>query len=289
VNPLQIKRWKRSHMAPPWDAIRKRRVVVAAPLCGTKSAAGPGGLWAVGFTPRRIGKGKFLRLMMAARMSRSMHFIPSGKQSPGRANLKIRRSVGRARGVRARPYRRPRGRTRHAAIRRRLPSNAAIRSRPTARPATLQTRLNEIVGRHGIGRLDLVENCFVGMKSRGVYETLVGADPAGRSSRHRGLTPNRGVAHLKDELVPRFAGLIYNGLWFSPASPSAFAQDPLQPRPRHLRGGRGLRPARRRELHPAQRALRAPRRAAGSGLIQPSPAVDSSPKRDNNSPVSHAG
>src|ERR1043165_8796951 len=83
-------------------------------------------------------------------------------------------------------------------------------------PAALLTRLNEVGGRHGIGRLDLVENRFVGMKSRGVYET-----PGGTilHQAHRGiesLTLDRGAAHLKDELMPRYAKLIYNGFWFSP-------------------------------------------------------------------------
>ena len=83
-------------------------------------------------------------------------------------------------------------------------------------PAELLTRLNALGGRHGIGRLDLVENRFVGMKSRGVYET-----PGGTIllAAHRGiesLTLDRGAAHLKDELMPRYAELIYNGFWFSP-------------------------------------------------------------------------
>ena len=82
--------------------------------------------------------------------------------------------------------------------------------------AALLTRLNELGGKHGIGRLDLVENRFVGMKSRGVYET-----PGGTVllAAHRGiesLTLDRGAAHLKDELMPRYAELIYNGFWFSP-------------------------------------------------------------------------
>src|SRR5208283_5875075 len=86
----------------------------------------------------------------------------------------------------------------------------------TLPPATLLTRLNEIGGRHGIGRLDLVENRFVGMKSRGVYET-----PGGTilQMAHRGiesLTLDRGAAHLKDELMPCYAELIYNGFWFAP-------------------------------------------------------------------------
>ncbi|HZS84869.1 MAG TPA: argininosuccinate synthase [Stellaceae bacterium] len=83
-------------------------------------------------------------------------------------------------------------------------------------PARLLTRLNELGGRHGIGRLDLVENRFVGMKSRGVYET-----PGGTilQTAHRGIesiTLDRGAAHLKDELMPRYAELVYNGFWFSP-------------------------------------------------------------------------
>ncbi|MEM8826053.1 MAG: argininosuccinate synthase, partial [Pseudomonadota bacterium] len=83
-------------------------------------------------------------------------------------------------------------------------------------PAELLEALNELGRRHGIGRLDLVENRFVGMKSRGMYET-----PGGTIylEAHRGieqLTLDRGAAHLKDELMPRYAELLYNGLWFSP-------------------------------------------------------------------------
>ena len=83
-------------------------------------------------------------------------------------------------------------------------------------PAGLLDRLNGLGRRHGIGRLDLVENRFVGMKSRGMYET-----PGGTILHlaHRGieqLTLDGGAAHLKDELMPRYAQLIYNGLWFSP-------------------------------------------------------------------------
>jgi len=86
----------------------------------------------------------------------------------------------------------------------------------TLSPAALLTELNRLGGANGIGRLDLVENRFVGMKSRGVYET-----PGGTIllAAHRGmesLTLDRGAAHLKDELMPRYAELIYNGFWFSP-------------------------------------------------------------------------
>ncbi len=83
-------------------------------------------------------------------------------------------------------------------------------------PATLLTKLNELGRANGIGRLDLVENRFVGMKSRGMYET-----PGGTILyfAHRGIesiTLDRGAAHLKDELMPKYSELIYNGFWFSP-------------------------------------------------------------------------
>src|ERR1700751_1925408 len=83
-------------------------------------------------------------------------------------------------------------------------------------PAQLLARLNDLGRAHGIGRVDLVENRFVGMKSRGMYET-----PGGTIllAAHRGIeqiTLDRGAAHLKDELMPRYAELIYNGFWFAP-------------------------------------------------------------------------
>ena len=83
-------------------------------------------------------------------------------------------------------------------------------------PATILTKLNELGGAHGVGRLDLVENRFVGMKSRGVYET-----PGGTVllEAHRGIeqiTLDSGAGHLKDSIMPRYAELIYNGFWFSP-------------------------------------------------------------------------
>ena len=97
-----------------------------------------------------------------------------------------------------------------------------VRGDPTAiddvplSPAALLTRLNELGRANGIGRLDLVENRFVGMKSRGVYET-----PGGTIllAAHRGIesiTLDREAAHLKDSLMPRYAELVYNGFWFSP-------------------------------------------------------------------------
>jgi argininosuccinate synthase len=83
-------------------------------------------------------------------------------------------------------------------------------------PAELLTKLNELGGANGVGRLDLVEGRYVGMKSRGIYET-----PGGTIllAAHRGIesiTLDRGAMHLKDEIMPRYAELIYNGFWFSP-------------------------------------------------------------------------
>jgi argininosuccinate synthase len=83
-------------------------------------------------------------------------------------------------------------------------------------PAALLTRLNELGGKHGIGRLDLVENRFVGMKSRGIYETPGGTILSIARRGIESITLDRGAAHLKDELMPRYAELIYNGFWFSP-------------------------------------------------------------------------
>jgi len=83
-------------------------------------------------------------------------------------------------------------------------------------PAEMLTALNVLGGKHGIGRLDLVEGRFVGMKSRGIYETPGGTIML---EAHRGIesiTLDRGAAHLKDELMPKYAELIYNGFWYSP-------------------------------------------------------------------------
>ncbi len=149
----------------------------------------------------------------------------------------------------------------------------------------LLSRLNELGKANGIGRLDLVENRFVGMKSRGVYET-----PGGTIllAAHRGIesiTLDREAAHLKDQLMPRYAELIYNGFWFSPERRMLQAlidesqksvtgtvrlklykgnatvigrrspQQPLFDAPRHFRGGSGrLRPGGRARFHQAERA-----------------------------------
>ena len=83
-------------------------------------------------------------------------------------------------------------------------------------PAALLSRLNELGKANGIGRVDLVENRFVGMKSRGVYETPGGTILHIAHRAIESLTLDRGSAHLKDELMPRYAELIYNGFWFSP-------------------------------------------------------------------------
>ena len=83
-------------------------------------------------------------------------------------------------------------------------------------PVELLTELNEIGGRHGIGRVDLVESRFVGMKSRGVYETPGGTILNIAHRAMESLTLDRGVIQLKDSLMPRFSQLVYNGFWFSP-------------------------------------------------------------------------
>src|SRR5262249_36029191 len=78
-------------------------------------------------------------------------------------------------------------------------------------PATLLTKLNEVGGKNGIGRADIVENRFVGMKSRGVYETPGGTILLAAHRAMESITLDRGAAHLKDELMPKYAELIYNG------------------------------------------------------------------------------
>lgn len=83
-------------------------------------------------------------------------------------------------------------------------------------PAEMLARLNQLGGKHGIGRLDLVENRYVGMKSRGCYETPGGTILLRAHRAIESITLDREVAHLKDELMPRYASLIYNGYWWSP-------------------------------------------------------------------------
>src|SRR5204862_1908138 len=83
-------------------------------------------------------------------------------------------------------------------------------------PARVLTLLNEIGGRHGIGRLDMVENRYVGMKSRGCYETPGGTIMLKGHRAMESITLDREVLALKDDLMPRYARLIYNGYWFSP-------------------------------------------------------------------------
>ncbi len=83
-------------------------------------------------------------------------------------------------------------------------------------PAEVLAELNRVGGENGIGRLDIVENRFVGMKSRGAYETPGGTIMMRAHRAIESITLDREVAHLKDELMPRYAKLIYNGFWFSP-------------------------------------------------------------------------
>jgi argininosuccinate synthase len=83
-------------------------------------------------------------------------------------------------------------------------------------PAQILTKLNELGGKNGIGRLDLVENRYVGMKSRGCYETPGGTIMLRAHRAIESITLDREVAHLKDDLMPRYASLIYNGYWWAP-------------------------------------------------------------------------
>jgi argininosuccinate synthase len=83
-------------------------------------------------------------------------------------------------------------------------------------PATVIEHLNQIAGANGVGRLDIVENRYVGMKSRGCYETPAGTVMMKAHRAIESLTLDREVAHLKDELMPRYAKLIYNGYWWAP-------------------------------------------------------------------------
>ena len=83
-------------------------------------------------------------------------------------------------------------------------------------PATMLAELNRLGGMHGIGRLDMVENRFVGMKSRGAYETPGGTIMLTGHRAIESICLDREVAHFKDELMPRYAKLIYNGFWWSP-------------------------------------------------------------------------
>jgi argininosuccinate synthase len=83
-------------------------------------------------------------------------------------------------------------------------------------PAQVLKKLNKLAGKHGIGRVDLVENRFVGMKSRGVYETPGGTILMAGHRQVESLTMDRDLVHLRDSLVPKYAQLVYNGFWFAP-------------------------------------------------------------------------
>jgi argininosuccinate synthase len=98
-------------------------------------------------------------------------------------------------------------------------------------PVALVTRLNELGGSHGVGRIDIVENRFIGMKSRGVYETPGGTILHKAKRAVESITLDREVQHLRDELVPRYAEMVYNGFWFSPERKSLQAfMDSVQSR-----------------------------------------------------------
>src|SRR5690606_24385093 len=83
-------------------------------------------------------------------------------------------------------------------------------------PLGVMEKLNELGGKHGIGRVDMVENRFVGMKSRGVYETPGGTILYIAHRKIESLTMDREVMHLRDSLIPKYSALVYNGFWFSP-------------------------------------------------------------------------
>ena len=83
-------------------------------------------------------------------------------------------------------------------------------------PAALLERLNDVAGANGVGRVDMVENRFVGMKARGVYETPGGTVLLAARRAMESITLDRGAQHLKDEVMPRYAEMVYNGFWFSP-------------------------------------------------------------------------
>ena len=109
----------------------------------------------------------------------------------------------------------------------------AINGQPMT-PAQVLTHLNQVAGANGIGRLDLVENRYVGMKSRGCYETPGGTVMLKAHRAMESLTLDREVAHLKDELMPRYASLIYNGYWWSPER--QLLQDLIDTSQQHVNG-----------------------------------------------------
>ena len=186
------------------------------------------------------------------------------------------------------------------------------RTARSCRPRRCSRRLNDLGRDNGIGRIDLVENRFVGMKSRGVYETPGGTILLAAHRAMESITLDRGAGHLKDELMPRYAELIYNGFWFSPeremlqalidksqehvegevtldlykgnaiVTGRSSAQVALFADARHLRGRQGrLRPEGRAGLHQAQRAApahpgKAPARLRFVESVQPKTLCDCS-------------
>jgi argininosuccinate synthase len=98
-------------------------------------------------------------------------------------------------------------------------------------PVELLQTANQIAGRHGVGRVDIVENRFVGMKSRGVYETPGGTLLHLAHRAVESITLDREVLHLRDQLIPRYADMVYNGFWFSPerVSLQSFMDEVQQP------------------------------------------------------------
>ena len=152
-------------------------------------------------------------------------------------------------------------------------------------PLGVMKALNKLGGKHGVGRVDMVENRFVGMKSRGVYETPGGAILHFAHRQMESLTMDREVMHQRDALIPKYAELVYNGFWYAPEryALQAYVEEsqknvtgtvrvklykgnimvsrpqiqgqPLQPAHRHdgSRPDQGLQPGRRHRLHPPER------------------------------------
>ena len=105
-------------------------------------------------------------------------------------------------------------------------------------PLEVMEALNRLGGKHGIGRVDMVENRFVGMKSRGVYETPGGAILHFAHRQMESLTMDREVMHLRDSLIPKYSTLVYNGFWFAPGTRGAPGARHGDPEERHWRSAR---------------------------------------------------
>ena len=150
-------------------------------------------------------------------------------------------------------------------------------------PATLLARLNELGRANGIGRLDLVENRFVGMKSRGMYET-----PGGTilHAAHRGIesiTLDRGAMHLKDELMPKYAELVYNGFWFAPEREMLQAAIDRSQEFVSRRGAAQALQGQRHRGRPREPVTRSTTRTSSPSRRAPSPTTTATPRASSGS------